>query len=104
MQLFILKSKIENQPLTNVNGTLRVYDNYNTALRDAEIFVADILFFDVDFIIQNRILNVYKSCIEKGIKITKNNIAIQSLFSVGGTLIGKEKEIECFLNKLKNQE
>lgn len=81
MVLYLLRSNINNELLNNSNGTLKVYNDIQLAQADADIFLAKVLTLDYEYILEHRIQEVIKQCIEKKIAVNINSILIQSVFS-----------------------
>ena len=99
MVLYLLRSILNKELLNNSNGTLRVYNDIQIARADADIFEAHLLSLDYQYILEHRIQEVIKQCIANKVEINVNNVVIQSVFSPGGTLVGKEKQIKEYIEK-----
>jgi hypothetical protein len=97
MVLYLLRSNLNKNLLINQNGTLKVYHDYNIVKADAQIFEAKILCLDYNYLLEFRIQQVIQECKKQNTPISVHNIVLQSLFSTGGTLTGKEKEIQKYI-------
>ncbi len=100
MLLYLLRNNTNKELIQNSNGTLKVYNDIQLAQADADIYLAHVITLDYNILLEYRIQQVVKDCIAKKITLNVSNAVIQSVFSPGGTLIGKEKQVRDYIEKL----